>query len=411
MLDTQSLLGFARVLYAFLSYLSTFTLFLILSWTIYHTPIVLAAILSRKREDEPPRKEDAPKISVIVPVKDDARVAERALHSILLQDYPRDKIEVIIVDGSREEVSGKVRSILGGLPMSVKYVREEKPNGKPSALNRALPYATGQVIAVLDADNMLDREAFKNAVKYFADPRVKAVQGVIDSLNEKDSAWTKVASKEEMLWNRVLLRGRSKLGLFTPLSGSCFFVSSEALRKVGGFPNTLAEDLDLSLKLVKQGYWIVYAEDVRGMWETPRTLRALVVQRRRWYRGYMESLLRNWRIVRPSRKLVDAEIVMAGPILLVLSFLTIIWWLAINVLGFPRLDGGVSAYIVTSLNFFSIFTVGAALSFGEKPRRLANIAWIPLVYAYWLVMMAVAFYAFLLVLFRRPARWERTPKY
>jgi len=86
------------------------------------------------------------------------------------------------------------------------------------------------------------------------------------------------------------------------------------------------------------------------------------------------------------------------------------WWLLTTTLGLPKLNGDISAYIVTSLNFFTILTVGTALSFGEKPRRLTNILWIPIVYAYWLTMMSVALWAFLGVLFRRPAKWERTPK-
>jgi cellulose synthase/poly-beta-1,6-N-acetylglucosamine synthase-like glycosyltransferase len=410
MLELQGLLTAARLVYALFSTLSTLTLTLILAWTAYHTPIVFAALLGRRRPQPPPCGGDPPRISVIVPVRDDACVVERALRSVLLQDYPRDRIEVVVVDGSGEEVAGRVRASLEGLPVGAKYVREEEPRGKPAALNRALSHATGDIIAVLDADNVLDRSALRNAAGYFQDPGVGAVQGVIDPLNEGDSLWTRIASKEEKLWNRVLLRGRSRLGLFTPLSGSCFFVSRKALQEVGGFPETLAEDLDLSLELLRRGYRIVYAEDVRGAWETPRTLRALVVQRRRWYRGYMESFLRNWRALRLDRRLLDAEVVMAGPLLLVLSFLTITWWLATSVLGLPALNGDVAASVVTSLNLLSLLTVGAALSLGERPRRLANAAWIPVVYAYWLTMMLVAFHAFLQVLLRRPARWERTPK-
>ncbi len=409
MLELQGMLAAAHTLYVLLSALSVLTLTLILFWTVYHTPIVFAALFARRRAPPPPGGY-LPRISVIVPVRDDAGVVERALRSVLQQDYPRDRVEVIVVDGSREEAAERVRASLEGLPLAVKYVREVEPRGKPAALNKALLYATGEVIAVLDADNVLDRGAFRSAARYFGDPRVGAVQGVVDPLNEGESLWTRVASKEEKLWNRVLLRGRSRLGLFTPLSGSCFFVSSEALRRVGGFPETLAEDLDLSLELVRRGYEVVYAEDVRGMWETPRTLKALVVQRRRWYRGYMESFLRNWRSVRLDRRLLDAEVVMAGPMLLVLSFLTVTWWLATSVLGLPALNGDVAAHVVVTLNFFSLLTVGTALSLGERPRRLSNAAWIPVVYAYWFTMMAVAFHAFLQVILRRPARWERTPK-
>lgn len=410
MLGPQDVLALANMLYVLLSTLSMLTLALILGWTVYHAPIVFAALFTGRRTSPPLDVSDSPRISVIVPVKDDANVAERALRSVLLQDYPLDKVEVIVVDGSRDEIARRVRVSLEGLPVSVKYIRESEPRGKPAALNKALLQATGDVIAVLDADNVLDRGAFRNAAKYFQDQRVGAVQGVIEPLNERDSLWTRIASKEEKLWNRVLLRGRSRLGLFTPLSGSCFFVSSEALRRAGGFPETLAEDLDLSLELVRHGYEIVYAEDVRGMWETPRTLRALVVQRRRWYRGYIESFFRNWRAVRLDRRLIDAEVVMAGPMLLVLSFLTITWWLATSALGLPALNSNVAAHVVVSLNFSSLLTVGAALSLGEKPRRFSNAAWIPVVYAYWFTMMAVAFHAFLQVLLRRPARWEKTPK-
>ena len=67
----------------------------------------------------------------------------------------------------------------------------------------------------------------------------------------------------------------------------------------------------------------------------------LSAQRRRWYRGYMESFLRNWRALRLDRRLLDAEVVMAGPLLL--SFLTITWWLATSVLELPAPNGNVAA--------------------------------------------------------------------
>jgi cellulose synthase/poly-beta-1,6-N-acetylglucosamine synthase-like glycosyltransferase len=410
MLNTAGLLGIASIIYVVLSFLSTFTLFIILLLTVYHTPIVLAAVFSRRDKDDPPGDSYLPRVSVIIPVKNDASIAERSLRSVALQDYPRDKIEVVVVDGSRNDVSEKIKASIQGFSLDVKYVREDTPNGKPSALNRGLRHVSGELVAVLDADNMLEPDAFRNAVKYFSDSAVGAVQGVIDPLNEKESIWTRIASKEEKLWNRVLLLGRARLGLFTPLSGSCYFVSRRVLQEIGGFPNSLAEDLDLSLSLLRKGYRIVYAEDVRGEWETPKTLKAFIVQRKRWYRGYLESFFRNWRIIGPDRRRLDAEIVMAGPLLLVLSFLTIMWGLLTAALGLPRLNGEFSAYIVASLSFFSIFTLGSAMAFGERPHRLTNIIWVPLVYIYWFTMMLVAFYAFLQVLFRRPARWESTPK-
>jgi len=120
MLDTASLLGIARIMYVILSSLSTFTLLLILLWTVYHTPIVLAAVFSRRDKDDPPGDSYLPRVSVIIPVKNDVSIAERSLRSVALQDYPRDKIEVVVVDGSSDDVSEKIKSCIQGFPLVVK---------------------------------------------------------------------------------------------------------------------------------------------------------------------------------------------------------------------------------------------------------------------------------------------------
>ena len=101
---------------------------------------------------------------------------------------------------------------------------------------------TGEVVAVFDADSVPERDALLRAVSRFDDPNVAAVQGSAVALNSSGSVVARVASKEERVWFQALLRGRRRLNLFTPLTGSCQFVRADVLRALGagrtGLPKT-----------------------------------------------------------------------------------------------------------------------------------------------------------------------------
>jgi cellulose synthase/poly-beta-1,6-N-acetylglucosamine synthase-like glycosyltransferase len=393
---------------------STVLLAVLLFWAVYNVSIIYAGIRSKRKlplnNDE---NEEFPKFSIIVPAKDEEVVICRCLNGLLDLDYPKDKMEIIIVDGDSTDSTGKVCSeFIAKYPEIFKIIIEKESKGKPVALNLALPYVTGEIVGTFDADSLPDKEVLRKAASYFNYKQVMAVQGRTYSLNEKSSILTRVAAMEEKAWYQVLISGREKLQLFVPLNGSCQFIRRSVLEELGGWDETcLTEDVELALRLVEKNYLIKYAPDVISGQETPSSLGDLVKQRVRWYRGYMEIALKYGRLLgNINRKTVDAEISLAGPFMMVVSLLSYLNWFFIAFIlsdynPLPNVTG-----LVIALTAVSLFSIGIALTASEKPIKLRNLLWVPSIYVYWLFQMCIAGWAFLKLVFRRKRVWSKTVK-
>jgi len=387
----------------------------LLFWAVYNGSIIYTGIRSKRKEI--PRQAVAlgelPKISLIVPTKNEDLVIKRCLDGILDLDYPKDKLEVIVVDGNSSDGTCRICSEYSKqYPSLIKLLAEKKSNGKPAALNLGLSVATGEIVGLFDADSLPKQDALNKVVSYFNDKKIVAVQGRTTSLNEKSNALTRVIAMEEKAWFQMLLSGREKLQLFVPLNGSCQFVKRSVLVDVGGWDeNSLTEDVELAVRLVEKNHVIKYAPDVCSGQETPNRLGSLFEQRMRWYRGYMETALKYGRLLdKLNRRTVDAEISLGGPFMMVISLMSYFNWffVALFILGgTPFID---FTGIVIALTAVSLVSIGIALTASERPIKLGNIVWIPTIYFYWLMQMFIAGWAFLNLIFRRKKVWTKTAK-
>ena len=135
-------------------------------------------------------------------------------------------------------------------------------------------------------------------------------------------------------------------------------------------------------------------------------------QRIRWFRGCMEVALRYGRLLKnPSRKNVDAEITLIGPYMMAPSLLG--YLLALYTLLFPVETNPVftiTNYATALFSTATLLLVGAALIYVTKPRRMANLFWLPFIYAYWSLQCFIAAYSFIQTVLRRPRRWVKTKK-
>jgi cellulose synthase/poly-beta-1,6-N-acetylglucosamine synthase-like glycosyltransferase len=256
------------------------------------------------------------------------------------------------------------------------------------------------------------RDTLRKVASYFGGTRVTAVQGRTTSLNEKRNILTRVVSMEEKAWLRALLSGKEKLRLFVPLNGNCQFIRRSVLRELGGWDEaSLTEDFELSLRLVEKKHVVRYADDVCCGQETPNGLRDLIKQRVRWYRGYMETSLKYGRLLNTlNKKTVDAEISMGGPFMMVVSLLSYINWLVVALLFAESTPAVNFTGLVIALTAVSFFSLGIGLVASEKPIKLRNLLWVPSVYAYWLIQMCIAGWAFLKFVFRQEKVWSKTVK-
>jgi len=395
--------------------ISIVLLAILLFWTLYNGSIIYVGIKNKHKQTTflSDKSAELPKISLIVPTKNEETVIRRCLEGILNIDYPIDKMQIIVVDGKSDDNTCKICSEFSEkYPENIKIISEKTANGKPAALNLAIPYIKGDLVGVFDADSLPEKDVLAKVAFYFKDEKLTALQGRTTSLNEKNNALTRVIAMEERAWFQALMSGREKLQLFVPLTGSCQFVRTTVLEELGGWDEkSLTEDVELALRLVEKNHHIQYAPDVCSGQETPNNLGSLVKQRVRWYRGYMETAIKFGRLLdNVNRRTVDAEISMAGPFMMVVSLLSYINWFFVELFlsqSNPILD---FTGIVIALTAVSLVSVGIALTASEKPIKLRNLLWIPSIYVYWVIQMVIAGWAFLKLVFRRKRVWTKTDK-
>jgi cellulose synthase/poly-beta-1,6-N-acetylglucosamine synthase-like glycosyltransferase len=352
--------------------------------------------------------------SIIVPAKNEGKVIGRFLDAMARLNYLKDKVEVIVVeDGSTDDTINVCIKHAEMQNVNVRVLHKPLCNGKPSALNHALGQARGQIVAFFDADNVPESDVLLNVSKYFEDPNVAAVQGRTLSINLNQNMLTRFISFEEVVWCEAYLQGKDALNLFVHLKGSCQFLRRSVLEQLKGFDeNALSEDMELSARLTERGYKIRYASDARAWQESPASLRQLLGQRIRWFRGTMEVAFRYGRLMaRPNRRTIDAEATLVGPFVLILSllsyvasFLTFLEPFSFGVLWNLLMQA--SALTAT----LTLFLCGFALIWASKPRKPTSVLWLPFIYFYWTFQSFVASYAVGLILLRRPRKWIKTEK-
>jgi len=392
---------------------SIILLSVLLFWTVYNGSIIYVGVRNRRKRSQIDYVKEEPTFSIIVPTKNEEAVIERCLNSLMDLDYPRDKMEIIVVDGNSTDNTCKVCSDFSSrYAGNFKVIKEKESHGKPAALNLALHYATGEIVGVFDADSVPEKDVLKKVAACFGDKKLMAVQGRTTSLNEKKNILTRLVSAEEKAWFQALLSGREKLQLFVPLNGSCQFIRRNVLEELGGWDEAcLTEDVELALRMVEKKYQIKYAHDICCGQETPNGLRDLIKQRIRWYRGYMETALKYGRLLNSlNKRTVDAEISMGGPFMMVVSLLSYINWFLV-VVFFAESNPVINfTGLVIALTAVSLISVGVGLAVSERPIRPRNLLWIPAIYVYWFIQQCIAGWAFLKLIFRQKKVWNKTVK-
>ena len=347
--------------------ISVVLLAVLLFWTIYNGSIIYVGVKNKRKNQAAAHQVggitgELPSYSIIVPTKNEASVIRRCLDGLLDIDYPKSKMQVVIVDGNSSDDTCKICfEFEQKHPGLFKVICEKASNGKPAALNLAFTHVTGDIVAVFDADSLPERDVLMKATSYFGDSKIMAVQGRTTSINEKSNVLTRVIAMEEKAWFQMLMSGREKLQLFVPLTGSCQFVRRSVLEELGGWDeNSLTEDVELALRMVEKNHVIKYAPDVCSGQETPTALRNLVKQRVRWYRGYMETALKYGRLLdNVSKRTVDAEISLGGPFMMVVSLLSYINWFLVVIFlsqSTPILN---FTGLVIALTGFRLFLLGS----------------------------------------------------
>jgi cellulose synthase/poly-beta-1,6-N-acetylglucosamine synthase-like glycosyltransferase/peptidoglycan/xylan/chitin deacetylase (PgdA/CDA1 family) len=228
-----------------------------------------------------------PQVSVVIAAYNEDKVICKTIHSILNSDY--GKLEVIVVnDGSKDNTKEVILKEFKDNPM-VKLINKEN-GGKSSAINLGFQLAKGEIVVCLDADTIIATNAISLMIRHFVDKDVVAVSGNV-KVGNIHNLLTKWQHVEYITGFNLERRAFAYLNCITVVPGAIGAWRKEIVKAAGYFhEDTLAEDTDITLTLLKQGYKIGYEEFAYAYTESPSDLRSLLKQRYRWAYGTLQCL-------------------------------------------------------------------------------------------------------------------------
>jgi len=225
-----------------------------------------------------------PDVTVVVPAYNEEKVIIRTVQSLLSQRYP---LEIIVVDDGSPDGTADV--VAGAFQNNPRIRVLRKPNGgKASALNLGVHEAKGEIVVAVDADTVLAPGAIEALVGPLADDRVGAVAGNA-KVGNRINLVTRWQAVEYVTSQNLDRRAFSLLNCITVVPGAVGAWRRQLVLDAGGFSEqTLAEDQDLTLTLLRRGWRIAYADRAIAYTEAPDTLAGLSRQRFRWSFGTLQ---------------------------------------------------------------------------------------------------------------------------
>lgn len=262
------------------------------------------------RPEEPPQPELLPRISLLIPLYQEARIAPHLLAALEAIDYPQDRLEVLLL---LEADDAETREALAALkpPERIRLivVPPGVPRTKPRALNFGLAEASGAILGVFDAEDRPEADQLRKAAAAFAHapPDLVCFQARLGWWNARRNVFTRGLALEYAGWFGLLMPGLARRGWPLPLGGTSCYLRTESLRDLGGWdPHNVTEDADLGFRLARRGLRSA-ALDSTTWEEAVLTRKAWIRQRSRWIKGFlatwivhMRDPLRLWRELGPA---------------------------------------------------------------------------------------------------------------
>ena len=235
-----------------------------------------------------------PVVTVQLPLYNEMYVADRLIQSVCQLDYPRELLEIQVLDDSTDETCGIAEAAVrrfASQGFDIKYLhRTDRTGYKAGALEAGLKEARGEYITIFDADFLPTSDFLMKLMPHFSDPKVGMVQARWGHINQDYSLLTKIQS--------ILLDGhfvlehgaRNRAGCFFNFNGTAGIWRRVVIDDAGGWQHdTLTEDLDLSYRAQLRGWRFVFVPDVIAPAEVPVEMNAFKSQQHRWAKGSIQT--------------------------------------------------------------------------------------------------------------------------
>ncbi|MDU8913817.1 glycosyltransferase [Aestuariicoccus sp. MJ-SS9] len=275
----------------------------VIFWTVLAVGLLrsvsmLVLAVMRKRHAWP-LEPYTPSVAVIIPAYNEAKVISRSIESVLASNYPNLQV-VVVDDGSRDLTGNLARQYETDPRVRVLH----QPNrGKSAALNFGLDETDSEVFVCIDADSQVHPEAILRMVRHFADPGVGAVAGKV-VVGNRTSLLARLQCLEYITTQNIDRRAKETMNAIPVVPGAIGAWRSTALLEAGIYNSeTMTEDADMTMSVIRSGYDVVFEETAIATTEVPSRLRDLILQRQRWSLGMLQTCWKHAGAAREGRAL------------------------------------------------------------------------------------------------------------
>ncbi len=335
---------------------------------------------------------DLPVVTVQLPMFNESYVAQRVIDAAVALDYPREKLQIQVLDDSTDESSQIARQRVeywASRGINIQYLHRLKRTGyKAGALEEAMPQVQGKFIAIFDADFVPDADFLMRSIHYFTDPQVGMAQARWGHLNRDDSLLTR--SQAIFLDGHFLIEhaARNRSNRWINFNGTAGIWRREAIETAGGWQHdTLTEDVDLSYRAQLKGWKFVYLSDVACPAELPPEINAFKSQQHRWTKGSIQTakklLPQLLKSNAPLRVKIEAFFHLTSPMVYLYITLMALLFLPAFYVNMQPFEEGSLGGLIWGMSLFAMGTASATVFYVASQRAqersaLETIAQLPL---------------------------------
>lgn len=257
----------------------------------------LAVLSTRRNEKNNVVPMDAPSVTIQLPIYDEKYVAARLVNAVCAQDYPKEKMRIMVLDDSDDDTVELLENLVNDYKSKgflIEHVRRGTRSGyKAGALRHAMKTTNTEFVAIFDADFIPPTWFLKRAVPYFAKPKIGLIQCRWGHVNENYSAITKAQALSLDFHFLVEQKAKSNSHLFMNFNGTAGIWRRECIEDAGGWHTaTLVEDLDLSYRAQMNGWKCLFLPDIVVDAELPVQMNAAKRQQFRWAKGSIQCAIK-----------------------------------------------------------------------------------------------------------------------
>jgi len=400
-------------------------LILLASYGLHRYTLVYLYYKKKKNKVTDPAEkfEDLPRVTVQLPIFNEQYVVDRLLQAACRLNYPREKLDIQLLDDSTDETVEVARGLVEhyatrGFPITYIH-RTNRAGFKAGALHEGLQVAKGEFVAIFDAEFVPPPDFLLRIIHHFTDPKIGMVQTRWTHINRNYSFLTEVEA--------ILLDGhfvlehsaRARNDVFFNFNGTAGLWRRQAIDDAGGWQHdTLTEDTDLSYRAQLNGWKFIYRQDVECPAELPVEMTAFKTQQARWAKGLIQTgkkiLPRVLKSDQPFRVKLEAWYHLTAnlsyPLMVVLSVLLLPAMVIRFYQGwFQMLYIDIPLFLASTFSISSFYLVSQRELFPRSwPRALL---YLPFLMALGIGLTVTNTRAVIEALIGKQSAFARTPKY